>query len=204
MMTHKSQHPETRLSLIVRLQNSRDEAAWAEFLMLYEPVILRLLQRQGLQDSDARDVCQQVLAAVAKDVEQWQSDERPASFRRWLSQIARHRVLKFLIKERKRIAAEGGSNAAQRMATQPDLKTSLSAEFEMECRQQMLLVAGEQIRGEFHDITWRAFWLTSIEGRSVADVAGELRTSVGNVYVARSRIIARLRDKVREMQGEDG
>jgi hypothetical protein len=58
--------PETRPSLVLRLSNARDEAAWAEFLALYEPLVLRLMRRYGLQDSDSRDICQEVLAAVAK------------------------------------------------------------------------------------------------------------------------------------------
>ena len=86
----------------------RDEAAWTEFLEVYEPLILRLLRRHGLQDSDARDVCQQVLMAVAGDVEQWKSDGAKGSFRRWLFQIARNRVIKFLVKERRETLAKGG------------------------------------------------------------------------------------------------
>src|SRR5690349_25112287 len=93
-----SHQPETRQSLIVRLPNARDEAAWAEFLILYEPLILRLMRKQGLQESDARDVCQQVLAAVARDVSQWKPDGRQASFRRWLSRVARNRLLKFVVR----------------------------------------------------------------------------------------------------------
>ncbi len=195
--------PETRASLIVRLKNARDEAAWTEFLMLYEPVILRLMWKHGLQEGDARDVCQQVLAAVAKDVEQWKSDDKQASFRRWLSRIARNRVIKFLVKERARIVAEGGSVAHDHLQSVVDPHASLSAEIEREYRQQALLLAGEQIRGEFHESTWHAFWMTCVDGRSVADVAAELRLTPGNVYVARSRIIARLREKVRELQGAE-
>src|SRR5262245_5808323 len=121
------QHPaETRLSLIVRLKNARDGAAWDEFLLLYEPVILRLMQKNGLKEADARDVCQQVLAAVAKDVEQWKPDDKPASFRRWLFRIARNRVLKFLTKERARIVAEGGPDAHRRLESHADSQESLS------------------------------------------------------------------------------
>jgi RNA polymerase sigma-70 factor (ECF subfamily) len=60
--------PDTRPSLIVRLQNAQDEAAWSEFLALYEPLILREMRKNGLQECDARDACQQVLTAVACDV----------------------------------------------------------------------------------------------------------------------------------------
>ncbi len=192
--------PETRLSLVVRLRSVRDEAAWAEFLAVYEPLILRLLRKHGLQDSDSRDVCQQVLAAVAKDIEQWKPDGAKESFRRWLFQIARNRVIKFLVKERRGLIVKGGTDTLRVLDALPDSNASLSAEFEKEYRQQLLLCAAEQIRGEFRETTWQAFWRTCIDGCSVAEVAEELGTSVGNVYVARSRIMARLRVLVSELQ----
>ena len=98
--------------------------------------------------------------------------------------------------------AQGGTDVQIQLAAQPDSHASLSAEFEREYRQQLLLCAAEQIRGEFRESTWSAFWRTCIDGRSVAEVADELDMSVGNVYVARSRIIARLRVRVNELQAE--
>src|SRR5262249_26689896 len=134
-------------------------------------------------------------------VEQWKPDNKPASFRRWLFRIARNRVIKFLTKERARIAGEGGQDAHRRLESFADQQESLSKEFEREYRQQTLLVAGEEIRREFRETTWQAFWLTCIEGRPVPEVAAELKTTTGNVYVARSRIMARLREKVQELEG---
>ena len=75
----------------MRLKNTGNRKAWNEFTAIYEPLILRLLERNGLQEFDAHDVCQQVLAAVAKDIEQWRPDGREQSFRRWLFRIARNR-----------------------------------------------------------------------------------------------------------------
>lgn len=194
--------PETRPSLVLRLPNVRDEAAWSEFLLLYEPLILRLMRKSGLQESDSRDVCQQVLAAVARDVEKWKPDGKEASFRRWLFRIARNRVVKFFVSERRRILAQGGSDAQIRLENQPDESGDLSTEFEDVYRQQILVLAGQQIRCEFHETTWQAFWRTWVDGRPVGEVAAALNTSTGNVYVARSRVIARLREKVKELQGD--
>lgn len=194
--------PETRPSLVVRLRNARDEAAWTEFLAVYEPLILRLMRKNGLQESDARDVCQQVLAAVARDIEQWKPDGAKASFRRWLFRIARNLVIKFLVKERRGTQAKGGTDAQLLLEAQPDSHASASAEFDREYRQQLMRCAAEQIRGEFRESTWEAFWRTCIDGRTVVEVAAELGTSAGNVYVARSRIIARLRARVSELQAD--
>src|SRR6185369_13208865 len=128
--------PETRSSLVVRLGNAQDGAAWAEFLAVYEPLILRLMRKNGLQESDARDVCQQVLTAVARDVNDWRPDGAKESFRRWLFQIARNRVIKFLVKKRKGELAAGGSDAQLALEAHPDPQASATSDFEREHRQQ--------------------------------------------------------------------
>ncbi|MBW3596612.1 MAG: sigma-70 family RNA polymerase sigma factor [Planctomycetes bacterium] len=194
--------PKTRPSLIARLKNAQDHEAWSEFLAIYEPLILCLMRRHGFQECDARDACQQVLAAVARDVEKWRPDGAEASFRRWLFRIARNRAVKLLVQQRKRIRGRGGTSAQVALENQPGRSESLSAEFAREHRRQVLLWAAEQIRGEYRESTWQAFWRTCIVGRPIPDVAAELGVSVGNVYVARSRIIARLREKVQGIEEE--
>ena len=196
----------TRLSLVVRLKDARDHAAWTEFVGIYEPLILRMLGRNGLQESDALDVSQQVLAAVAKDVERWRPDGREASFRRWLFRIAKNRVIMFLDKQRKpgvAAALTGGSNVQRALDAEPDRAESLSAVFEREYRQQLLRQAADEIRAEFRDSTWQAFWQTSIDGRTISEVTDELGMSTGAVYVARSRVVARLRIRVSEISGDE-
>jgi RNA polymerase sigma-70 factor (ECF subfamily) len=197
------QSPATRMSLLTRLKNAADHEAWAEFTAIYQPLVLRLLDQMGLQEADARDVCQQVLAAVAKDIERWRPDGRERSFRRWLFQIARNRVLKFLESQRRSQCGGGGSGAQAALEQAPEPRESLSDVFEREYRQQLLVTASEAIRPEFHESTWKAFWLSAVEGQPIAEVAEQLGMSVGNVYVARSRIVSRLKNKVREITGEE-
>ncbi|MHC4405850.1 MAG: sigma factor-like helix-turn-helix DNA-binding protein, partial [Planctomycetota bacterium] len=64
---------------------------------------------------------------------------------------------------------------------------------------QLLTWAAERIRAEFHESTWEAFWRSYVEDHPIADVAEQLGMPVGSVYVSRSRIVARLRSKVREI-----
>ena len=177
----------------------RDGAAWAEFLAVYEPLILRLMRKNGLQESDARDVCQQVLTAVARDVNDWRPDGAKESFRRWLFQIVARSRDQVPRQEAKSEVAAGGSEAQLALEAHPDPHASATADFEREHRQQLLLYAAEQIRSEFYERTWAVFWQTCIIGRPIAEVAAEYETTPGNVYVARSRIVARLRQHVGEL-----
>ena len=82
-------YPETRPSLIVRLQGQRNELAWEEFVRAYEPFLNSVVARRGVPGRHVPDVTQQILVAIARSVEQWSEDGQPASFRRWLTGVAR-------------------------------------------------------------------------------------------------------------------
>jgi RNA polymerase sigma-70 factor (ECF subfamily) len=60
----------------------------------------------------------------------------------------------------------------------------------------------EQVRGEFQESTWRAFWLTAVEGLGAREAGGQLNLSPGAVYVAKSRVLARLKEQVRQLQDD--
>ena len=194
--------PRTRPSLLLRLRGERDERAWAEFLLLYEPLVLRLMRRRGLQESDARDTTQQVLLRISGAIERYQPDGAEASFRRWLFRVARNVVDTFLSRQARRPELlddrqiEEVLNATLPASAESDL-------FDAEYRQQVLAWATEQVRCEFRDSTWQAFVETSINGRAIVEVASELSLSAGSVYVARSRIIARLKAKVEDFEKEN-
>ncbi len=193
--------PRTRPSLLLRLRGERDERAWAEFLVLYEPLVLRLMRRRGLQESDARDTTQQVLLRISGAIERYQPDGAEASFRRWLFRVARNVVVTFLMRQSRQPELFNDRQIAEVL----DATLAVSSEsdlFDHEYRQQVLAWATEQVRREFRDTTWQAFVETNINGRSIAEVASELSLSPGSVYVARSRIIARLRAKVEEFEAD--
>jgi RNA polymerase sigma-70 factor (ECF subfamily) len=59
------------------------------------------------------------------------------------------------------------------------------------------------VKDEFQASTWEAFRLTAVEGLPPAKVAGRVGLSVGAVYVAKSRVIARLRQEIERLQGDE-
>lgn len=185
--------PETRRSLIVRLQGDDNERAWAEFMAVYEPFLRHLVTRLGVPQRHTADVVQQVLLAIANSVDGWTDDGRTASFRRWVATVARNIVIKFMSRERRQVGGPGGTELVdllEQVPATPDREQVHKYEHEL------IVWAAEQVRAEFIDTSWAAFWATTIDGRSVPDVAADLGVSPGSIYMSRSRIMARIRRKV--------
>src|SRR5262245_15275138 len=185
--------PATRLSLIAKLHDRADAAAWHEFVALYEPLIRRLARRKGLQDADAGDLCQEVFRVVAGAIDRWDPDPTRGSFRGWLSRIARNLLINFLTRPKRQPAGSGSTSMLELLEAHPAADPEATALFEAEYRWRLFEAAAADVRGEFTPRTWQAFWRTAVEGRPPTAVAAELGLSVGAVYVARSRVLARLR-----------
>ncbi|MCG8652071.1 MAG: sigma-70 family RNA polymerase sigma factor, partial [Pirellulales bacterium] len=84
---------ETRHSLIARLSDHADSAAWQEFVELYQPLVFGIARRHGLQPSDANDLVQEVFAAVATSIGRFEADRSRGRFRSWLFRVARNQTL---------------------------------------------------------------------------------------------------------------
>ena len=198
----------TRYSLILRIADPQNHAAWLEFVTIYEPLVYNLARRKGLQDADARDLCQEVFQAVAGAARRWTPDPERGSFRGWLYRIARNRLLNSLRNERRRGRAGGGSDIERLLALQPDATGNNdhdddSRELDTEYRRRLFLMAARTIERDFSRSTWQAFWQTAVLSREVAAVAAELGLSAGAVYIAKSRVLARLKSRVQELAGEE-
>lgn len=200
-----SSPPETRASLILRLPNAADAAAWEEFVDVYGPLVYRLARQRGLQPADSDDLVQEVLSSVARSVERWLENPDRGRFRAWLLRIARNTAINFLTRRKHRPIATGDDNAQWlEQVAAPDARPSNeSREFDLEYRREVFHWAAEQIREAVSETTWRAFRMTSIEDRPIAVAAEELGVSVGSVYIARSRVMARLRQLVSQFEADE-
>ncbi len=199
--------PATRPSLIVRLRDPRDGRAWAEFVDLYGPLVRDLARRRGLQAADAADLEQEVFRAVAGAIDRWDADPARGSFRAWLATIARRRILNALIALDRHPRGTGDTANIDRLAELPDRDPSadpaLCSLFDTEHRRRLLAWALAQVQPGFQPTTWQAFWRTAVADEPVARVAADLGLSAGAVYVARSRVMARLRTLVAPFEPGD-
>jgi RNA polymerase sigma-70 factor (ECF subfamily) len=193
--------PETRASLLIRVRDPADRAAWEEFVEIYRPVILRLARQKGMQAADADDVAQQVLVAVSKAVEQREHDPQRAKFRTWLGRVAHNAILNALT--RGKPDRGSGDSAMQAVLSQRESHSGPDSDLlRLEYRREVFRWAARQIRQEFHPETWDAFWLTAVEGRDCEEVGRELGKNRGSIYAARSRVMRRIQETVVEYEGE--
>jgi RNA polymerase sigma-70 factor (ECF subfamily) len=189
---------ETRHSLIARLHEPRDEQAWREFVSIYQPLVYRLIRGRGLQHADAQELTQDALVAVAKAIERGAADFERGSFRGWLSRIARNMMINYLTRRRPGQQGGGGSDFQRLLSEQPASDDEQATLFDLEQKREVFRWAAEQIRKSFQPTTWQAFWRTSVEGEPIAQAAASLGFSVGAVYAARSRVMARLKQTIED------
>lgn len=195
--------PETRPSLILRLPNHRDVEAWNEFTEIYEPLVYRLALKLGLQHDDAIEAQQEVMVHLAKVVGQWQPDVN-GTFRGWLYRVARNVMLRF--RERQARYLQGSADSAVQQRIEAVVATQAYDEmtdYDIEFRKQAFAWASAHVRAEVGAQTWHAFWSTFIVGDSVQHTAEQLGMTKGNVYVARSRVLKRLRERIEKQMESD-
>jgi RNA polymerase sigma-70 factor (ECF subfamily) len=183
----------TRASLLLRIRDAGDRAAWEEFVGRYAPLVYRFARRRGLQDADAADLTQEVLQAVAGAAQRLDYDPSRGSFRGWLFTVSRNRLVNLVNRRARQPQVPGDTELRDRLNA---LLAPAAAEedlWEQEYQRSRLAWAAELVKVHFEPTTWQAFWRTAVAGESPRAVAECLGLSVGAVHIAKSRVIARLK-----------
>jgi RNA polymerase sigma factor (sigma-70 family) len=191
--------PPTRPSLLQRIRDPRDGVAWVEFIDIYGPLVYDYGRRRGLQDADAADLTQEVLRAVAGAAGRFAYDPARGAFRSWLFTVTRRKLLDTARRRRPGDRGTGDTDVHKRLEEQEDVRSDGvddGDEWDRAFRQRQLDWAADQIRSEFRPATWRAFWLCAVEGRATLETSASLGMSVGAVYAAKCRVLARLREEI--------
>jgi RNA polymerase sigma-70 factor (ECF subfamily) len=187
--------PSTRPSLLAQLGDASQHEAWQEFIEIYEPLVYRLARQNGLQHADAQDLTQEVFVAVDKAIGRFDPSSEKGSFRGWLFRIARNLMINFLTRQ-KGPRGTGDTGVQKLLNQQPASEGQAATLFEVEYRREVFRRAAERIRHDFRDDTWRAFWLTGVEGQPIDQVAKLLGKTHGAIRIARCRVLARLKEEV--------
>jgi RNA polymerase sigma-70 factor, ECF subfamily len=176
--------------LLERLRRPGESEAWGRFVELFTPLIYYWGRRVGLNHADAADLVQDVFTLLVQKLPSFCYDEH-RSFRAWLRTVT---LNKWRDNCRRR-AVPLEKNAVLANLPGPE---AAEAFWELEYRRHLVGQALEVMQAEFQPTTWKACWELVVAGRPAAEVAAELGVSENAVYIAKSRVLGRLR---RELEG---
>jgi RNA polymerase sigma-70 factor (ECF subfamily) len=184
----------TSLSLLGRLRHSDDQEAWSRFVDLYTPVLYHWARCVGLSEADARDLLQEVFMLLLKKLPEFAYDPQKGSFRGWLKTVIMNKL-----REQKRKKREVAVGSNSHLLERPSDESEADRLFDEEFQRKLIGQAMTLIQRDFEPKTWQACWETAFCGRPAADVAKSLGMKLAAVYVARSRVLRRLREEMAGM-----
>src|SRR5262249_45626669 len=158
-------------------------------------------RRKGLQDADAADLTQDVLRGVSGAIGRLDYDPERGSFRGWLFTLAYRRLHDFRLRQSRQEQASGQSATHVLLEEHPapDEEDGWNQEY----RQRLFAWAADEVRCQVADKAWQAFWQTAVDGKSAKEVGQALGMTVAAVYLAKSRVMARLKELVRQWEVKD-
>jgi len=193
----------TRKTLLLRIQDADDDRAWSEFVEIYSPIVFAFCLNRGLQEADASDIVQEVMSGVLKSIGKFEYDPAKGTFRAWLFRITRNKLNDFFQRRYRQPIGSGRTTVLRLIEETADSEEEAEAEWDFEYKKKLFYWAAEKVRHEFQENTWRAFWGTAVEQKPPAEVADALGISTGAAYIAKSRVIARISNKIAAIAGEN-
>jgi RNA polymerase sigma-70 factor (ECF subfamily) len=184
----------TRQSLLVRAQ-AGDEGAWQDLTDLYRPLIVGWLRHQAVPASEVDDLVQDIFLSVVRNLSSFRHSGRRGAFRSWLRAIAHSRACDFWRARGRQALASGDSDVAEALRQLEDPDSELNRQWDEEHNQYVLRCLLDVMELEFETSTVQAFRRVALEGASSEQAAQELGLSVGAVYIAKSRVLHRLRQE---------
>src|SRR5262252_9312026 len=185
---------QTRQSLLLRAQTG-EQKAWKDLTDLYRPLIIGWLNRQGVPAGDLEDLSQEVLLSVIKHLPGFQHSGQRGAFRSWLRTIVCSRTADYWRAIGAGTQASGGSGATAALQQLADPDSDLNRQWDEEHDRYVLDCLLDLVAEEFEPATLQAFRRLALDGASGAEAAEELGLSVTAVYVAKSRVLQRLRQE---------
>jgi RNA polymerase sigma-70 factor (ECF subfamily) len=186
--------PNTSASLLERLRDQRDAQAWQKLVVVYTPLMRAWLRPAGLQPFDVDDLTQRVLQVVVRKLPQFEHSGRPGAFRAWLRGITVN-VLRESWRARQPAEQPPATDALLEQLEDP--ASDFGCWWDREHDGHVVSGLLRLVEGDFAPTTWRAFRRIVLDDLPAATVAAELHMTVNAVLIAKSRVLARLRQEGR-------
>ena len=184
---------ETSLSLLQHLRDSADGLAWDRMHQIYAPLLKAWLRKYNLQDNDVQDIAQDVLMTLSREIASFEHNGRTGAFRTWVRGIMVNRLRTFWRAKPRRTVASDDSEFEQRLAELADPASEMSKVWNLEHDQHVLRELLSLVESEFETTTWSAFLMVTFDGVEAKAVGQKLGISRNAVFIAKSRVLSRLR-----------
>ncbi len=186
--------PATPVSLIERIRSDRTGSDWNKFVQIYTPLLRRWLYRSITHPADIEDLIQDILTVVVTKLPEFQHTGAPGAFWAWLRLIVAYRLKNFW-RQVRRQPLVGSIQFEQLASSLEDSTNDLSRLWDQEHDKHVVATLLSEIRHEFSALTWEMFDRYVLQGMPPARVAAELNVTRNAVFIARSRILRRLREE---------
>lgn len=181
----------TRTTFIHDLQSGNGQAAWRELCALYQPMLKAVALQAGLRPDDADDVTQDTLLAVFGGLKEGKYERDRGRLRNWIRGVLANRIRE-QYRRHKRLRSQSLDESVACSHDLPD--AALDRVWEAALLKTVLGL----VRAEVSRVTYEAFRRYALEGESASEVAEQLELSVNTVYIAKSRVMNRLRELYEE------
>lgn len=189
---------ETRVSLLIKIKDGSNAAAWQEFDAIYRPMLNRFARTYGASEADAEDVVQQCMSAIHAHIKHFDYDPAKGRFRGWLKTLVNNRIRNRFRKKNEEIARTRHFADLQAEHGDPE------AVFEKIWMDEHLKHALKIVKREVEEKTFKAFVAYVIEEKPVDDVCKMLDLNQNQVHKAKYRLTRKLADVMASLTGEDG
>ncbi len=189
----------TRRSLILRLQDWKDQRSWDEFYRTYWRLIYAVAIQAGLREHEAWDVVQETILTIAKQSRKGMYDPEKGSFKTWLWNVTRWRINDQFRQRRKDTATPQSEEQAEQnpLDNIPDRGgESFERIWEREWQENIIKAATERVKMKVSPRQFQIFDLNVLKGQSASDVRRQLGVSMAQVYLAKHRVGAVLRREI--------
>ena len=180
----------TSVSLLKRLRNSSDDQAWKRFVNLYAPLVFHWGKSQNLSADDASELVQEVMQILVVKMREFQYNPNKR-FRGWLRTVAANKANDIHRRNNARPTTQNEQSILS-IATADDVDLFAETEY----RKFLAHRAMELMKSEFDETSWKACQQHLIEGKKADQIAADLGITANMVYLAKSRILARIRQEL--------
>lgn len=203
--------PQTRKTLIEKLDNWSDWSSWDEFYRIYSGFVFHVARKSGLTDDEAGDVVQETFIGVAKNLQKKRFDTSQGSFKSFLLNQARWRILdQFRRRKRQRdreanIHFEDDERLTAPIDRCADPRgVALEGLWDREWQEQVMELALRRVRSMVSPRQFQIFSCYVLKGWPAERVKEELGVNGAQVYLAKHRVGRILRKEATRLAEEGG